>query len=205
MAEITLEAIQALLTKHMEDINTNVDKKVNGALKGWKERIEESVEDRVKTYSQPKEEQVQEKLSLQALQAQIESERKARQAAEAKNTQLKLQGDFQSHFAKHLGADSPHLKPYLKYYEDRLKLGDDGQAYLKMQRDGFEDVVPLEVGMKELLDTDLKHLVSAKTSHLPPTGPNALLRGSPVQSQQSHKQESNPIMSEMLTHILKQQ
>jgi hypothetical protein len=198
MAELTLEAIQALLAQELNNFKTEVNSQVNKAITARFDRYDDQIEKRLAPQP-PKEEQTQEALSLKALNAKFEASEKARIAAEHKSSQLKVASDFQAHFQKHLGADSPHLKPYLKYYEDRLKVGDDGNTYIKMAREGYEDFIPLEQGMKELVDTDLKHLVAAKTSHLPPSGPQSVFRGSTFQPKS--QDGPNPIMAEMLASI----
>lgn len=123
-----------------------------------------------------------------ALQAQIDSltrqvkeEADKRKAAEDQSRDQRIRGTVGTAFAKHLGADSPHLAPYLATYHDVQKrfVEDDGVIAVKCRRDGIEELMPLEEGVKQLFDTELKHLVESKAARLPPAGMPGL-RGQPL-------------------------
>lgn len=116
-----------------------------------------------------------EKLNLKTLQEQIASERKARldmerklQEEQAKGVQMRIRADVEQHFARHLGADSKHIKPYVNTYLDQF-IHKDGQTYRKGD-DGYgnESLSPVDKGIDEMFKSDLSHLIQARNGGLPP-------------------------------------
>lgn len=152
-----------------------------------------------------------EKLSLKALQEQIaklnqgiDAERRARIDAENKTREVRRISSVESAFAKHLGAESPHLKPYVAHYLAQFDER-DGQLGRKVTGQyGDEQFVPLDEAVGELFKGDLKYLVqSSKAPNLPATG-FGQARGQayvpPTQAQGKAKGIS-PLMGEVLGAI----
>ena len=118
----------------------------------------------------------EQRLTMKALQEKIDGltkalqdRDKAIQEAEQRTIQTRVQSDVRGLFAKHLGADSPHLNPYASHYLNQF-VDIDGQTYLK-KRDAYgqESVVPAQDAVNEWFTKgDLKHLVT-RTQQLPST------------------------------------
>lgn len=120
-----------------------------------------------------------EKLNLKTLQEQVDKERRADRAAFDKlqqqlkdereaNTKLRIRSDVEQHFARHLGADSKHIKPYVNEYLGQF-IHKDGQTYRKGD-DGYggETLSPVDKGIDEMFKSDLGHLIPARNGGLPP-------------------------------------
>lgn len=116
-----------------------------------------------------------EKLNLKTLQEQVANERKARldleknlQEERARGVQMRVRSDVEQHFARHLGADSKHIKPYVNTYLDQF-VHKDGQTYRKGD-DGYggEVLLPVDKGIDEMFKNDLSHLIPARNAGLPP-------------------------------------
>lgn len=116
-----------------------------------------------------------EKLTLKTLQAEREADRKAFLALQQQlkdereaNTKMRIRADVEQHFARHLGADSKHIKPYVNTYLDQF-VHKDGQTYRKGD-DGYGNEVlsPVDKGIDEMFKNDLNHLIPARNGGLPP-------------------------------------
>lgn len=115
---------------------------------------------------------------IAALKKGIADERKARAEAEQKEVATRTRSEVQSHFAKHLGADSPHIRPYVNEYMAQFEYK-DGAVVRKTKDDyGMDQFVPVDQAVASLMQSDLKHLVPARNGKLPPAGMNGL-NGSP--------------------------
>jgi hypothetical protein len=152
-----------------------------------------------------------EKLTLKALHEQIaslnkgiEQERKARAEAEQKAVETRMRAEVQAQFARHLGADSPHLGPYVNHYLAQFQ-HKDGQVVRKVVGQyGEEEFLPADKGIEELFKGDLKHLVqTSKAGNLPPAGIGQL-RGTPFAKALAPQANGlNPMRAEMLEAIAK--
>lgn len=116
-----------------------------------------------------------EKLTLKTLQEQRASDRKAflelqQQLKDERdnNVKMRIRADVEQHFARHLGADSKHIKPYVNTYLDQF-IHKDGQTYRKGD-DGYgnESLSPVDKGIDEMFKSDLSHLIQARNAGLPP-------------------------------------
>lgn len=142
-----------------------------------------------------------ERLNLKALderyrqlEQRFQQEQKARQEAESRARDARYRSEVQAELAKHIGADNPHLKPYMAtLYDVEKRFGEEnGQFGIKFKRDWGEEHVPLSTGVKELIDTELKHLVQqSKVRDLPPNGAG-VVRGNPYQPPRPHGPQSQP-------------
>lgn len=155
-----------------------------------------------------------ERLTMKALQERVENLTKAVQThqqaakeADARARDAQMRARVQAEFARHLGADSPHLKPYMATYYDmdkRIVEGPDGTPTVKFKRDGYDESLSLELGVKELFDSELKHLVQvSKANQLPPA--NAFgNRGTPWQAPKATAPQGiNPFDAELLDAVAK--
>jgi hypothetical protein len=117
------------------------------------------------------------KAQLKTMQDRLDASEKARVEAETKATQTRLQSDLRTTFTKHMGADNPHLDAYLNVYANRFQVR-DGQTY-QVSQDAFgdEQITPLDSAAEALFKNELKHLIPAKASNLPPT---SFARGMPM-------------------------
>lgn len=106
-------------------------------------------------------ERASDRKAFETLQQQLKDEREA-------NTRLRIRTDVEQHFARHLGADSKHIKPYVNTYLDQF-VHKDGQTYRKGD-DGYgnEALIPVDKGIDEMFKADLNHLIPAKNAGLPP-------------------------------------
>jgi len=117
---------------------------------------------------------------LKAMQDELAKERQARQEAEQRAAQQKLRTDLHSAFAKHAGADNPHLPAYLTQWEGKFKVH-EGETFLSRSDEyGAEELVALDMAAEQLFKNELKHLVPSKTPNLPPA---SIIRGMPMPSQ----------------------
>lgn len=151
-----------------------------------------------------------EKLTLKALQEQIaklnsgiDAERKARADAEQRERDGRMRHEVQTHFARHLGADSPHLRPYVNEYMPQFQFKDGAIVRKVTGEYGDEQFMPADKAVEELFKGDLKHLVQqSKAAQLPPTTfRNA--QGQPFQIQAPANHKVNPILAEIATGIAK--
>jgi len=125
--------------------------------------------------------------NYKALKQELERERQARQLAEQSATQTRLRSDLHSAFAKHVGADSPHLNAYLNLYANQFKVHEGTTYHLRKDEFGNEEMVPLDVAADQLFKSELKHLVPSKTPNLPPS---SIARGMPMS--QPAQQQGQP-------------
>ncbi len=147
----------------------------------------------------------EEKTTLKTLKSQLEQltkgiqerDRKL-QEADQRTREIRLNSEIQSHFARHLGADSPHLAPYVNHFKSQF-LDHEGNAVRKSKNDYGEEVfVPAAQAIDELFKNELKHLVQqSRVSHLPPTGRNGIgqqIRNQiPQNPQQPQGARNNPL------------
>lgn len=117
---------------------------------------------------------------IKALQTELASERKARADAEAKASQTRLRADLESHFAKHIGSDNPHLKAYLNEYAAQFQHREGNTYRVTKDEFGEDAYVPIDRAAEELFKNELKHLVPQRSANLPPT---SIARGMPFTGQ----------------------
>lgn len=134
---------------------------------------------------------------LKAMQDRMEAAEKKAQEAEARAAQQKLRTDLHSAFAKHAGADNPHLPAYLTQWEGKFRVH-EGQTY-QTRRDeyGNEELVPLEMAAEQLFKSDLKHLIPSKTPNLPPA---SIIRGMPMTQQPQNGQPRTGFLEQEIMH-----
>lgn len=155
----------------------------------------------------------QNKLSLKTLQEKldsltkgIETERQARIRAEQQTIETRTRSEVQAHFARHLGADSPHLRPYVNEYMAQFQYKDGAIVRKVADEYGNESYVPAQQAVEELFKAELKHLQPSKTTQLPPNGYRngafAQPVGQPGQVRQPQQQtQVNPILGEIAMSI----
>lgn len=144
------------------------------------------------------------RLSLKALNEQIanltkgiEAERKRSAEAEAKARDIRRTSSVESAFAKHLGADSPHLKPYVNMYQAQFEDRDGVIGRKSVGEYGDEKFVPLDDAIGELFKGELKHLVQTnKAAAMPANGWRGAV-GQPMQQQAQGQQRANPLLMEI--------
>lgn len=205
------------LSKAMEDqINDLISAGISGTFKRLNlgEQIKQALTDGLAgmTAAQPKAqveavETTEEKLSLKSLQTQLLAEQKGRKDLETALTnerkagrEAKLKGEVKAQFTKALGADSLHLEPYVNHYMNRFGMNEDGSVYMNTRDEaGFEVKAPLEVGFKQLAETDLKHVIPAQAGKLPP-GPSSFFSGK-KEGAQNTAPKANPILAEIFNSI----
>jgi hypothetical protein len=136
-----------------------------------------------------------------ALESKMAAETKSRQEAEERAIDARLRSEVRSKLAGAI--DAKYLDVAMDSLYDarkRFALGEDGQAGVKFKREGgYEDIVPLEAGIKELVSSELKHFVPAKNAGLPPAGNN--LRGFIPPTGPASTPPVHPFAQEILTHF----
>lgn len=114
---------------------------------------------------------------MKAMQERLDAEVRARQEAESRATQVKLQSDLHGVFAKHVGADNPHLPAYLNHYAGQFRVQEGATYQLRKDEFGNDELVPLDLAAEQLFKGELKHLVPKTTPNLPPA---SIVRGTPI-------------------------
>lgn len=145
-----------------------------------------------------------EKLTLKGLLQQVEAEKKARLDLEKKLVEErqsginnKMRSDVMAQFASKMGAESPHLKPYVNEYLSQFTHKDGGFFRKTTGEFGEESLTPLDKAVDDLFKNDLKHLLPARNAGLAPRViPGA--QGSPFLTQRPAPQPGvNPMMMEI--------
>ncbi len=112
------------------------------------------------------------KARIEALERQLQDFQKQAKDAEARAKDSMLRARVQQEIAKYLPASDPNHDAYLgKLYDLDKRFGDgESGAFVKFKRDWGEEPVPLEQGVKELFEGQLRHLVKqpSKADSLPP-------------------------------------
>lgn len=211
--------------------SSDIDARINRIITARLERQDKKLEQRfdqltqiLETIAKPKDAQEPvkqqaasndasgDKLSLKTLQEQIASLNKGIQErdqrvkeAEQKARDVRLRSDVQSHFARHLGADSPHLRPYVNEFMSQFT-DMDGHTVRMVKNDyGEPQHIPVASAVDELFKGELNHLVKqSKASALP--RPGQQLTGNPFQLQTQQEQPTglNPILGEFARHYAQQ-
>lgn len=151
----------------------------------------------------------EQKLTLKALNEQIakltqgiESERKARTDAENQARDIRRLSEVESHFARHLGADSPHLKPYLAHYSAQFSEHEGKVGRKTQDQYGVDQFVPLKDAVDELFKSELKHLTQqSRVGQLPGVRPQA--NGFPVPREQPKQPGLTVMQQEHYEHMLR--
>lgn len=153
----------------------------------------------------------EQKLTLKALNDQLanlnkgiqERDRKL-QEAEQRTREIRVRSEVSSHFARHLGADSPHIAPYVNHFLGQFT-DQDGNTMRKVKNEFGEDqFVPANAAIDELFKGDLKHLVNtSKAQNLPRSQSFLQSAGNPFAPQQGQGAQSdvNPILGEFARHF----
>jgi hypothetical protein len=118
---------------------------------------------------------------IKAMQEELAAERRARQEADSRATQMKMRTDLQGAFSKYAGSDNPHLPAYLNHYADKFRVHEGATYQIGKDDFGNEELVPLDMAVDHLFKNELKHLVPKNTPNLPPT---SIIRGMPMPGQQ---------------------
>jgi hypothetical protein len=148
----------------------------------------------------------EQRTTLKSLQEQIvdltrgiEAQKQATAAAEANARNVRIQSDVRAAFAKHLGADSLHIDPYVHSYLGQF-VDKEGKTMRKAIGEYNEErLLSVADGVEDLFKTDLKHLVTpqSKAGVLPPTG---VVRAMPGPGQQQNVPRSNAITNVLAAH-----
>jgi len=136
---------------------------------------------------------------LAALQSGIEKANKDREVSDTRLRDLRRETAIKSEFAKHLGADSPHLPAYTKLYGEQF-VDVDGQIVRKSKSDYGEEVLtPADAAIADLFKGDLKHLVvQDKSRGLPVSGFSTAGNG-----QTRLPNGVPPLLAEVANHFLR--
>lgn len=134
------------------------------------------------------------KARIEALEKQLKDFQQQAKDSDERARSANLRGRVQSEVAKYLPASDPNHAAYMGMLYDLNKRfsEQDGNPTVKFKRDWGEDFVPLEAGVKELFEGELKHLVqTSKAGQLPATG-NRGATGNPMANRPNGAQ-SNPL------------
>ena len=107
---------------------------------------------------------------IATLKKRVEDEQTARRAAEEQAIDARVRSVVEAKFAGTFGAESPLVGTLMDSLYDvkkRFIRAEDGSIQVRFKGEYGEEIVALEDGFKRLCDTELKHLVPAKTAQLP--------------------------------------
>jgi hypothetical protein len=141
--------------------------------------------------------QTQDRLTLKALQDQIEREKKSRldlehrlKEADQRAKSERMRSTVERHAASKLGADNPMLSLFMEsFYDTRKRVAEQGEGYFVKFKDslGEDELRPLEDAFTSMFDKggEYHHLIQsqAKVNGLPPRSP--LAKGNPMPGQRS--------------------
>jgi len=145
---------------------------------------------------------ITQKARIEALEKQLQSFQKQAQDADGRARDASMRSRVQSEVAKFLPASDPNHAAYMGMLYDLQKrfVEADGNPAVKFKREWGEEMVPLEQGVKELFDGELKHLVQhSRAQSLPPAG----FRGANGQTiaQAKPGPKFNPLLAEVASSI----
>jgi len=145
---------------------------------------------------------ITQKARIEALEKQLQSFQKQAQDADGRARDASMRSRVQSEVAKFLPASDPNHAAYMGMLYDLQKrfVEADGNPAVKFKREWGDEMVPLEQGVKELFDGELKHLVQhSRAQSLPPAG----FRGANGQaiSQAKPGPKFNPLLAEVASSI----
>lgn len=134
---------------------------------------------------------------LKAMQERIDAAERKAQEAEARAAQEKLRSDLQTAFAKHAGADNPHLPAYLNHYATKFRVHEGATYQVGKDEFGNDELVPLDLATEQLFKGELKHLIPKTTPNLPPA---SIVRGQPLSQQQGQGQPRTGFLEQEIMH-----
>jgi len=134
---------------------------------------------------------------FKAMQDQIAAAERRAQEADDRAAQSKLRSDLQAAFAKHAGADNPHIPAYLNHYAGQFRVQDGSTYQLRKDEFGQEELVPLEMATEQLFKNELKHLLPTKQVNLPPT---SIARGMPMAQPPQNGQARSGFLEQEILH-----
>lgn len=156
-------------------------------------------------------EEAEHRLSLKALQEQIanlnkgiEQERQARARAEQQAVETMKRSEVVAQFAKYLGAESPHLAPYVNHYLTSFEVRDGKVVRKVLGEYDQEQYLAAEKAVEDLFKGDLKHLVqTSKAAQMPPAG-FSQVRGQPYVPPQQQRPATtglNPLEADLIEAV----
>lgn len=135
------------------------------------------------------------KARIEALEKQLTDFRNQAKEAEAKARDAALRSRVQAEVSKYLPASDPHHAAYMSLLYDQAKrFADvDGNPVVTFRREGgYQEQVALEQGVKELFDTELKHLTQKpKLDKLPSAGSRGAT-GNPIPGRNAQNGANRP-------------
>lgn len=157
-------------------------------------------------------EKTTQKARIEALEKQLQDFRKQAQESETRAKDAALRARVQTEIAKFLPASDPNHAAYVSHlYDVTKRFGTDeaGNPVVKFKRDGgYEEQAALEVGVKELFESELRHLVQKpKVANLPAAGIRPAI-GQPLANARNGASRVNPIdrmMGDIASQIMRSQ
>lgn len=140
---------------------------------------------------------------MKAIRAQLESTEKRRAEAEAKARDTAARAKVREQLSQHV---SPALLDVVmdSFYDHRKRFqaGDDGTVTVRFKRDGYDEDLPLDKGIDEMLKSELKSYRQSDNARLPPARIHARLH--PYQAQANSDNQppvTNPALLEVARAI----
>lgn len=151
-------------------------------------------------------EKVTQKARIEALEKQLQAFQKRAEDSESRARDASMRSRVQSEVAKFLPANDPNHAAYMGMLYDIQKrfVDADGNPSVKFKREWGEENVPLEQGVKELFEGELKHLVQhSKAQNLPSAGFRGV--GKPIPGMQVAKGQPqlNPLDRDLIEAVAK--
>jgi hypothetical protein len=147
-------------------------------------------------------EKVTSKARIEALEKQLQAFQQRTSEAEGRARDAAMRSRVQAEVAKFLPASDPNHAAYMGLLYDLQKrfADQDGTPVVKMRREWGEEAVPLDAGIKELFEGELKHLVQhSKAQNLPTAGYRGAA-GQPM-GQPKPGPRFNPLLAEVASAI----
>lgn len=141
---------------------------------------------------------------LMQLKRELETKEKQRSEAERRADDTRLYGDVTQHFARHIGADSPDLEPYVSAHKSSFRIRDGLTFYVKPNEYGEETYVPAKDAVDEMFKTSLKHLVQRNKTPQLPGNANRNAQGRPMTPPTQQQQGRNAIYDTVAQHFASQ-
>lgn len=141
---------------------------------------------------------------LTQLKRELENKDKQRLEAEKRAEETRLMGDVTQHFARHIGADSPDLEPYVNAHKSNFRIRDGQSFFVRPNEYGEETYVPAKDAVDELFKSQLKHLVQRNKTPQLPGNANRNAQGRPMTSPSQQPQGRNAIYDTVAQHFATQ-
>ncbi|HJU22761.1 MAG TPA: hypothetical protein VJ891_09640 [Casimicrobiaceae bacterium] len=179
LERIVNEAVSKALGARLKRLDLdNLDERIAKGVDAHLTKIAESIQATPKPASDPAAGERQTLKSLEqkfgqeiaALKKRVEDEQAARRAAEEQAIDARVRSVVEAKFAGAFGPESPLVGTLMDSLYDvkkRFARAEDGSIQVRFKGEYGDETVALDEGFKRLLDTELKHLVPAKTAQLP--------------------------------------